>query len=212
MRCRIRTYILLFLASCSISLSSCIFVTGDKKESGGIASTDTLHAYAPVKDTVILTDSVKRDTVIAKEIISSKQIDTKNIHPSEVIEFAKTLIGIPYKYGSTDPKAGFDCSGFFTYVFTHFKIVVPRSSIDFTAVGKDITVENSKPGDLILFTGTDSTERFVGHMGMIITNDNGNVSFIHSTSGKQYGVTITPLSDYYRSRYMKTIRIFPENG
>ena len=202
----------MLLTVCSLSMFSCIFVTGEKKDSGDIASTDTLHAYAPVKDTILVTDTVKRDTVIAKELISSKQIDTKNIHPLEVIEFAKTLIGIPYKYGSTDPKAGFDCSGFFTYVFTHFNIVVPRSSIDFTAVGKEIAVESAKPGDLILFTGTDSTERFVGHMGMIVSNNSGNVSFIHSTSGKQYGVTITPLSDYYRSRYMKTIRIFPENG
>src|SRR4051794_6473489 len=205
-------FIFTFLAACSLSLTSCIFVVGEKQDSGNIASTDTSHAYSPVSDTSHITDTIKYDTGMVKENLSSKQIDTKNIHPQEVIEFAKSLIGIPYKYGSTDPKAGFDCSGFFTYVFTHFKIVVPRSSIDFTNLGKEIQLESSKPGDLILFTGTDSTEKFVGHMGMIITNDTGNVTFIHSTSGKQHGVTITPFSDYYRSRYMKTIRIFPENG
>jgi cell wall-associated NlpC family hydrolase len=106
---------------------------------------------------------------------------------------------------------GFDCSGFITYVFNHFKIAVPRSSIDFTNVGKDIPVENAMRGDIILFTGTDSTEKFVGHMGLITENKAGQIKFIHSTSGKAYGVTITPLSDYYRSRFVKTIRIFPQN-
>ena len=107
---------------------------------------------------------------------------------------------------------GFDCSGFITYVFHHFNIVVPRSSIDFTEVGQEIAAEQAKPGDLILFTGTDSTERFVGHMGLIVSNENGQLNFIHSTSGKQKGVTITPLNGYYQGRYMKTIRIFPQNG
>ena len=96
-------------------------------------------------------------------------------------------------------------------IFHHFNIIVPRSSIDFTNVGKAIRWEDSKPGDLILFTGTDSTEKFVGHMGLIVMNNGKQLDFIHSTSGKKYGVTITPLSNYYIGRYMKTIRIFPEN-
>src|SRR4051812_21526607 len=125
-----KIHIFSFLAVCSLSMSSCIFVVGEKQDSGNIASTDTSHAFSPLTDTSHLTDTIKYDTVMVKENLSSKQIDTKNIHPEEVIDFAKSLIGIPYKYGSTDPKAGFDCSGFFTYVFTHFKIVVPRSSID----------------------------------------------------------------------------------
>ena len=80
---------------------------------------------------------------------------------------------------------------FYLY-FGHFGIVVPRSSIDFTDAGKEIPIENSKGGDLILFTGTDSTERFVGHIGLIVSNENNRLSFIHSSSGKKYGVTITP--------------------
>ena len=110
-----------------------------------------------------------------------------------------------------DPKVGFDCSGFITYVFNHFKIIVPRSSIDFTNVGRTIPADSAKAGDLVLFTGTDSTEKFVGHMGLIVSNQDKLMQFIHSTSGKKYGVTITPMSDYYRGRYVKTIRIFPQN-
>ncbi|MER3464122.1 MAG: glycoside hydrolase, partial [Chitinophagaceae bacterium] len=56
-------------------------------------------------------------------------INTKNVLPDSIVSFSKTLIGTPYRYGSTDPKVGFDCSGFITYVFNHFSISVPRSSI-----------------------------------------------------------------------------------
>ena len=138
-------------------------------------------------------------------------INTKNVHPNDLLQYGKTLIGIPYRYGSTDRKVGFDCSGFITHVFNHFSITVPRSSIDFTNVGKEIPVQVAKPGDIILFTGTDSTERFVGHMGIVVANSKDSLNFIHSTSGKAYGVTISPLSNYYKGRFVKTIRIFKQN-
>jgi cell wall-associated NlpC family hydrolase len=113
-------------------------------------------------------------------------------------------------YASTNPKVGFDCSGFITYVFNHFGIAVPRSSVDFTGVGKTIPVPEAKRGDLILFTGTDSTERVVGHMGLVVANGD-ELEFIHSTSGKAMGVTITPLNAYYKKRFVRVARIFPQN-
>ena len=150
-------------------------------------------------------------TKIIVDTPSSSQINTNNILPAELVKYAETLIGIPYLYGSTNPQQGFDCSGFITYVFNHFNISVPRSSIEFTNVAKAIPIEKSKPGDLILFTGTDSTERSVGHMGIIIANDAVQTLFIHSTSGKANGVTITPLNNYYKGRFMKVIRVFTKN-
>ncbi|GAB2982540.1 hypothetical protein GCM10027049_19000 [Mucilaginibacter puniceus] len=140
-----------------------------------------------------------------------ERIITGKTTPAELITYATSLTGIPYKYGSTNPKEGFDCSGFITYVFNHFGIIVPRRSVDFTNVDHEISLQDAKTGDLILFTGTDSTERTVGHMGIIIAQPTGPPRFIHSTSGKAYGVTTTPLNTYYMGRYMKTIRIFPQN-
>jgi len=152
----------------------------------------------------------KNDTTAVVGNTSSSQINTGNTSPAELVKYSETLIGIPYLYGSTDPQKGFDCSGFITYVFNHFNISVPRSSIEFTNVAKAIPIEKSKPGDLILFTGTDSTERSVGHMGIIIANDAVQTLFIHSTSGKANGVTITPLNNYYKGRFMKVIRVFSQ--
>ena len=154
-----------------------------------------------IKDTAIkIIPAIPHDTAIIV-------IDTKDQAPGNIVNFAKTLIGVPYKYASTDPALGFDCSGFITYVFNHFKIQVPRSSVDFTNLGKTVNLENAKQGDLILFTGTDSTINVVGHMG-IITENVDTLKFIHSTSGKAYGVTITPLNNYYKRRFVKIIDIF----
>jgi cell wall-associated NlpC family hydrolase len=172
---------------------------------------DTLKADV---DSVTIMDSLKfKDTLVAKVdtstlVVSKLVINTGNVQPNEVVEFAKTLIGVKYKYGSIDPNQGFDCSGFITYVFNHFNIKVPRSSIDFTDVGRTVLIDSSKPGDIILFTGTDSTERHVGHMGIVVSNINKQLEFIHSTSGKQFGVTITPLNGYYIGRFVRIARIF----
>lgn len=147
----------------------------------------------------------------AVEIDDHIYIHTDNITPEELIYYAESLTGIPYKYASVDPREGFDCSGFITYVFNHFKIAVPRSSVDFTNVEREIELKNAKRGDIILFTGTDSTIRVIGHMGIITSNPDEELRFIHSTSGKAYGVTTTPLNAYYQGRFVKVLRIFKQN-
>ncbi len=151
---------------------------------------------------------VAETTDTLQTVVSAiKPIDTQKVKPHHIVDFAKTLIGVPYKYASTDPAQGFDCSGFITYVFRHFNIAVPRSSVDFTNVGRNIVMNEAKTGDLILFTGTDSLSTVVGHMG-IVTENTDSLRFIHSTSGRQYGVTITSMGNYYQRRFVKVIRIF----
>lgn len=134
------------------------------------------------------------------------------VMPEKLVAFAETLIGIPYKYATSDPNVGFDCSGFISYVFGYFNLEVPRSSVDFTNRGMEISLAQARRGDLILFTGTDTSKHIVGHMGIITYSSADSTAFIHSTSGKQYGVTITPLKEYYMGRFMKVIRVFDEHG
>ena len=147
------------------------------------------------------------DSTIYKE---EQDIKTGSAIPDSLVAFGKSLVGTPYLYASSDPANGFDCSGFITYVFNHFGIAVPRSSVDFTDMGIEIPTDFASPGDLILFTGTDSTIRIVGHMGIVESNERGNLLFLHSTSGKAYGVVISPLKGYYETRFVKVIRVFPQ--
>jgi cell wall-associated NlpC family hydrolase len=164
---------------------------------------------SPTTDSLVLnTDTFKStdDSVAAMSV--EQEINVGNVYADSVVAFAESLIGTPYKYASTDPAQGFDCSGFITYVFSKFNITVPRSSKDFEHVGETVLMMTAKRGDLVLFTGTDTTDRTIGHMGIVTTNENGKVRFIHSTSGKANGVTISDLGDAYMKRYVKTVRVF----
>jgi len=163
------------------------------------------------KQPVIAAEANTMQAKIIQHAYEGNEIETGHTTPQQIVAFAQTLIGTPYKYASIDPDEGFDCSGFITHVFNHFNIAVPRSSVDFTNVGKQVNVAQAKPGDIVLFTGTDNAIRTVGHMGIITNNSNHLFEFIHSTSGKANGVTITPLNGYYMGRFMKVIRIFTQN-
>ena len=124
-----------------------------------------------------------------------------------IVAFAVTQLDAPYRYCSMDPTNGFDCSGFINYVFNHFHISVPRPSVEFTNLGTTIKLDKARPGDLILFTGTNPRKRVVGHIGIIYSNIDGEIRFIHSSSGEANGVTITPLNNLYLARFVKAIRI-----
>jgi len=189
----------------SISLLSVLFFAACHSPDTGVQTS--------MADSVIQADTIKAATnaVYTSNIEHIIPQPVSNSERCDLVDFAQTFLGTPYKYGSTDPTVGFDCSGFIYYVFNHFNITVPRSSVEYTNLGKEVSIEAARPGDLILFTGTDSTIRVVGHMG-IITENIDTLRFIHSSSGKVYSVTINPLGKYYLSRFIKIIDILPDDA
>ena len=46
---------------------------------------------------------------------------------SDIVEYAKQFIGVPYVFGGTTPR-GFDCSGLVQYVYRHFGINISRTT------------------------------------------------------------------------------------
>lgn len=148
-----------------------------------------------------------KSTVTLKKNVPARIINVKNVNAEELTVFAETLLGIPYQYGSMKIENGFDCSGFINYVFNHFKIAVPRTTIDFTNAGKEVSIRESKKGDIILFTGSDANSGIVGHMGIITENKKNSFWFIHAASGK--GVMISSMNSYFIPRFVKVIQLFP---
>ena len=159
-----------------------------------------------VTENEVITDNPIGETSVEKNAILNVGMKTQ---ASDFVSYAKTLMGTPYLYGSVNPERGLDCSGFINAVSNHFGIKVPRSSVEFTNFGTTVETSNAKPGDLVLFTGTDPSKPRVGHIGIVTDHLNGEVEFIHSSSGKAKGVTVSGLSGYYETRLVKIIRIFP---
>lgn len=124
-----------------------------------------------------------------------------------LIDFAKSMLGIRYRYATSNPKIGFDCSGFVSYVFSNFGFKVPRSSREFSGAGKETNLENAKVGDVLIFTGSNSKVRRIGHVGIVYSIDENGIKFIHASSGKAHSVTITELNGHYRNRFMKIVSI-----
>ncbi|MCZ4244515.1 C40 family peptidase [Pedobacter punctiformis] len=152
---------------------------------------------------------------VVKKLIANLPKNSKDLssntgsgtNSATLINFAKSMLGIPYHYATSNPKIGFDCSGFVSYVFGNFGFKVPRSSVEFSSTGKETSLENVKVGDVLIFTGTNPKVRRIGHVGIVYSIDDDGIKFIHSTSGKAHGVTITEFNDYYKSRFMKVVSI-----
>ena len=93
-----------------------------------------------------------------------------------VVPTAEQYIGVPYRYGGTSPRTGFDCSGFVQYVYGAQGVDLPRTSRQMAGVG--IAVEPSMRsmavGDLMLFTQGGR----ISHVAIYA----GNGRFIHSSS------------------------------
>lgn len=122
-----------------------------------------------------------------------------------IIALGKTFMGLRYRYGGRTP-AGFDCSGYVSYLFSQFGYKLPTSSSAMINVGDEIPYEESRKGDLILFKGRNAKSPAVGHVAIIIGVDTSGVEMLHSN---HRGVTIDryPQMDYYRPRFVGVRRV-----
>lgn len=125
-----------------------------------------------------------------------------------IVDYANKFIGKPYLYGGSSVN-GFDCSGFVYFIYGHFNISTPRSSADYGKIGKIITIDSCRKGDIILFTGTDLNHSVIGHVGIIVNESGQPIKFIHSSSSKNHqGIVITYFDDSaYVSRFIGIRRI-----
>lgn len=139
------------------------------------------------------------DTV--KEV-SEIYIPTK---ADSLTEFANTLLGKRYAYGKSGPES-FDCSGFVFFIYKRFNISLPRSSRFQATQGELLERGEIRKGDLLFFKSPSPNNNNIGHVGIVSENDNGSISFIHSSTGR--GVVIDNLgSSHYSKRFIEARRV-----
>ena len=133
----------------------------------------------------------------------NRQEESSSTLRQNVVASARKLLGKPYVYGGNYPPlgsdSGTDCSGLCQWAYNDNGIKISRTTYTQIKDGRETTLDNLKPGDLVFTRGNSDN----GHVVMFISkNDNGS---IHVIEAKQTGTNImendrTPNSDYrYRS-------------
>lgn len=115
-----------------------------------------------------------------------------------VLRAAYSVIGTPYVFGGTSPY-GFDCSGFTQYAFARAGVYLPRMADSQFYSGRQISMSQLRPGDLIFFS---TYEAGASHVGIYV----GNGNFIHA--GTSTGVTVSSaFTGYWGARYYGACRV-----
>lgn len=146
------------------------------------------------KNKVVLVGTKERPRPVARSTSrsSTSRGTTTNNRPAPtyngslgaaIVSTAKQYLGIPYKYGGSTP-AGFDCSGFTSYVYKQYGINIPRTSGGQGSYGARVSRSELRPGDIVVFPG---------HVGIYV----GGGNFIHSPqTGKSIEIKSLNSSSY----------------
>jgi cell wall-associated NlpC family hydrolase len=137
--------------------------------------------------------------------------DTKAIPDrTALVAFARQYLGTPYRRAGADPKKGFDCSGFVSFVFKQYDVNLPRSSREYKSLGTALKPEEFRVGDVLVFYGFRDKSH-IGHVGIVCEANGMKSRFIHASSGRAHSVTISDLgSDGYRRRFYKCIDVIKD--
>ncbi|MBK7722276.1 MAG: transglycosylase SLT domain-containing protein [Austwickia sp.] len=94
-----------------------------------------------------------------------------------LIAAAKKYLGVPYKWGGTDPAVGLDCSGLVQRAYGDVGIKLPRVAADQARAGTPVeSIAAAKPGDLVAFGDpVDHIGIYVGDNQMLVAPRTGDV-------------------------------------
>ena len=110
---------------------------------------------------------------------------------NKIVKESNTYLGTPYLWGGTT-RNGIDCSAFVKNVYLSIGIKLPRVSQNQAKVGKTITLDKIRKGDLIFFETDKNRPNTVSHVGIYL----GSGNLIHASS-KNKKVVIVPLNQGY---------------
>jgi cell wall-associated NlpC family hydrolase len=122
-----------------------------------------------------------------------------------VLATADRYVGVPYRWGGTSPKTGFDCSGYVQYVYGREGVRLPRTSRQQAVAGTRRPTRWSAvgPGDLVMFANPGEA---VSHVAFYV----GGGRILHASSsggGVRYDDLHTRRGRWYRERLVAVRRV-----
>ena len=92
----------------------------------------------------------------------------KTVDGIDISNYAIKFKGNPYVHGGTSLTKGADCSGFTQSIYKHFDISIPRTVEGQSKVGKKVSFDELKEGDLVFYSNGDNNPT---HVALYIGND-----------------------------------------
>ena len=71
----------------------------------------------------------------------------------DIANFACRYVGNPYVAGGTSLTNGADCSGFTFAIYKEFGISLPRTSTAQRGAGREVSISDAQPGDIVCYAG-----------------------------------------------------------
>lgn len=168
----------------------------DYKNSKDLVATNTLK------------DKVKIDKVNLESLSSSlsrfvPKVESNTADRDEVMYKVIEYLNTPYLWGGTS-KRGIDCSAFVQSVmYQALGVSIPRTSLEQSGVGVDVSTEELKFGDLLFFDTMNKGR--VTHVAIYMQDG----YFVHS--GSKTGVAVASLeSEFYARTFLKAKRVIEE--
>lgn len=129
----------------------------------------------------------------------------KSVLTDSIVAYGIKLMGVPYLPAGITCE-GFDCSGFVYHIFQKYGVDLPHSSALLAQEGTTVALENTRKGDLLIFTGTNKADRTPGHVGVVITEPGQTIAFVHASSVG--GVKISKVKGTgYEKRFLQAKRV-----
>ncbi len=133
----------------------------------------------------------------------------------ELVNFARQLEGVRYKYAGEKPETGFDCSGFTRYAYQHIGVELPHNAhLQSKTDGENKSLAEAKVGDLVFFGSGTGSKYHTRHAGIIYSVDHDEIKVIHCVSG---GVSIdgnhSSFDMYWKDKvlFVKSLPLFQED-
>ncbi len=119
-----------------------------------------------------------------------------------LVRAARSQMGVPYAYGGSEPRTGFDCSGLVFWCYRRCGGRVPRTAWEQFHVGTPVPRARLRAGDLVFFA-TASGGHQPSHVGIMVNHR----WFIHAPAAGQY-VRLDELdNNYWRRTYYGARRV-----